>query len=389
MSSFEFEDETIIDDVDYTYDLTPYNFNMDVEGLLRRFADKDILIPSFQRNYVWTKEGASMFIDSVLRGLPTPSLFFYEESNKKYLVIDGQQRLLTLYYFIRGVFPDKKQHQNITVSPTSADIDFSQIDSEEGDVKGVSFTLTGSKICSGWKDKTYAQLSKEEQKRIRNTYIYIIDLKQTSPSDNNSSMYLVYERINTGSTRLNPQQIRMCVSHGSYIRYICNKAVDEKWKTVFGIDDKSSGVSELILRFISLYYTQGTFKGSIKNFLDKSLKENREFQLHSQDEISVLFDKSFFVMTELFNAKSFTPKKSFNGYMMLVTWISIANIVSSIDNYQEWFDSHKELLAQQYKSVLANETVKDFISNTRRSANSQTLCKIIQTITMILRETHA
>ena len=78
MSSFEFEDETITDDVDYTYDLTPYNFNMDVEGLLRRFADRDILIPSFQRNYVWTKEGASMFIDSVLRGLPTPSLFFYE-----------------------------------------------------------------------------------------------------------------------------------------------------------------------------------------------------------------------------------------------------------------------------------------------------------------------
>lgn len=383
--NFEFEDENVLDDADYTYDLTPYNFNMDVDGLLRRFADKDILIPSFQRNYVWTKEGASMFIDSILRGLPTPSLFFYEESNKKYLVIDGQQRLLTLYYFIRGVFPDKKQHQNIIVSPTVADIDFSQIDADDGTIEGVSFNLSGTKICSEWKNKTFAQLSEEQRKRIRNTYIYIIDLKQTAPSDNNSSMYLVYERINTGSTRLNPQQIRMCVSHGSYIRYICEKSLDEKWKSVFGIDDKSSGVSELILRFFSLFYTQGEFVGSIKTFLDKSLKENREFQIHSREEVSVLFDKSFYVLTNFFDAKSFMPKKTFNGYMLLVTWISIANVILSVDNYLEWTDMNRECMKLRYESVLSNPDVCEFLSNTRRAANSQILKRMILIITDILK----
>ena len=383
--SFEFDEEIDNENADYTYDLTPYNFNMDVDGLLRRFADKDILIPSFQRNYVWTKEGASMFIDSVLRGLPTPSLFFYEEKNKKYLVIDGQQRLLTLYYFIRGIYPDKKQHQNIVVSPSTVDIDFSRIDTEEGEISGVSFTLTGTKVCSEWKNKTFAQLTNEQQKRIRNTYIYIIDLKQTSPSENNSSMYLVYERINTGSTRLNPQQIRMCVSHGAYIQYICSMAQNEKWKSKFGIDDKSSGVSELILRFFSLYYTQGAFSGSMKSFLDKSLKENREFQIHSLNELSVLFDKSFHIMTELFDTKSFTPKKAFNGYMMLVVWISVANVVSMVENVSEWLENNRAELLQRYETVLQNEEVFTFISDTRRSASSQNLQRMIQLITDLLR----
>ena len=53
--NFEFDDEKNTDEADYTYDLTPYNFNMDVDGMLRRFKDRDILIPSFQRNYVWGK----------------------------------------------------------------------------------------------------------------------------------------------------------------------------------------------------------------------------------------------------------------------------------------------------------------------------------------------
>ena len=64
-----FEDYEMEEETDFSYDLTPYNFNMDVEGLLRRFVDNDILIPSFQRNYVWDQAGASMFIDSVFSGM--------------------------------------------------------------------------------------------------------------------------------------------------------------------------------------------------------------------------------------------------------------------------------------------------------------------------------
>lgn len=383
------EDQIFIDDdelenADFTYDLTPYHFNMDVDGLLRRFGSKDILIPSFQRNYVWTKDGASMFIDSLLRGLPTPSLFFYEEKPRKYLVIDGQQRLLSLYYFIRGVFPDNKQHQNVKINNNSFDIDFSALNDES--ITGIPFTLSGKKILSIWKGKTFSELTPEQQKRITDTYIYIINLKQTSPVADNSSMYLVFERINTGSTPLNPQQIRLCVSHGKYANFICEKAKDKLWYQKFKINDTAGLVSELILRFISLYYVQGQYKGSMKSFLDKSLKENRNFELHSEEEIEQLFSKSFFVLTKLFDNISFTPKKSLIGYYLLVTWISIANLLINVTDIEEWFQSNNQKIINTFEKLKQNDSVIEFITNTRRASNSASLVPIIEIITSKFKE---
>lgn len=381
-----FEDYEMEEETDFSYDLTPYNFNMDVEGLLRRFVDNDILIPSFQRNYVWDQAGASMFIDSVLRGLPTPSLFFYEEKSKKYLVIDGQQRLLTLYYFIRGIFPTKKQHQNINVNPNVFDIDFSKVEKREDSIKGIPFKLIGKNIYSQWKNKTFSELTSEQQKRIRNTYIYIIDLKQTSPSDDNSSMYLVYERINTGSTRLNAQQIRLCVSHGEYAQYLCEKAIDYRWEKTFKINDKSSGISELILRFISLYYSTGIFKGSMKNFLDKELKLNKDFKAHSMEEITWLFDTSFSIITNLFTEKTFTPKQSFNSYFFLVTWVSIANVLSHETDPDDWIKNNKKRITEKFNKVCKDEIINSFITNTRRASNSETLSNVINILTTAFKD---
>lgn len=379
-----YDDDNDLENADFTYDLTPYHFNMDVEGLLRRFGSQDILIPSFQRNYVWTKDGASMFIDSLLRGLPTPSLFFYEEKPRKYLVIDGQQRLLSLYYFIRGVFPDNKQHQNVKVDNTTFDIDFSTLNDEN--IPGVPFTLSGTKVLSNWKGKTFSELTPEQKKRITDTYIYIINLKQTSPVDDNSSMYLVFERINTGSTPLNPQQIRLCVSHGQYANLICEKAKDKLWYQKFKINDTTGLVSELILRFISLYYVQGQYKGSMKSFLDKSLKENRNFEIHSEQEIKQLYSNSFYVLTNLFDINSFTQKKSLIGYYLLVTWISLANLLDNVTDIEQWFQINSLKIKNAFDKLKSNDNIIEFITNTRRASNSASLVPIIQIITSSFNE---
>lgn len=65
-------------------------------------------IPTFQRNYVWDKKRASKLIESLLIGLPVPQVFLYEEKRNSFLVIDGQQRLLSLYFFAKGRFPRPK-----------------------------------------------------------------------------------------------------------------------------------------------------------------------------------------------------------------------------------------------------------------------------------------
>ena len=71
-----------------------------------------IEMPVFQRNYIWDRKRASRFIESLILGLPVPQIFLYQKERNKFLVIDGQQRLLTIYYFIKQRFPlsEKEWH---------------------------------------------------------------------------------------------------------------------------------------------------------------------------------------------------------------------------------------------------------------------------------------
>jgi hypothetical protein len=87
------------------YDLTatPNDFNvLTINNFIESGAVK---IPGFQRNYVWDRVRASKLIESLILGLPIPQVFLYERSRNEFLVIGGQQRLMSLYYFIKQRFP--------------------------------------------------------------------------------------------------------------------------------------------------------------------------------------------------------------------------------------------------------------------------------------------
>ena len=102
----ENEDETL--DIDgYDITATPNDFNvMTLNSFIESGA---VIIPGFQRNFVWDISRSSKLIESLLLGLPVPQLFLYEQERNKFLVIDGQQRLMSIYYFMKKRFPKKEK----------------------------------------------------------------------------------------------------------------------------------------------------------------------------------------------------------------------------------------------------------------------------------------
>ena len=87
--------------------------DFDVEGLVRRLKRGDIVIPTFgsdddldtagfQRRFVWNRSQMDRFIESLLLGYPIPGIFLVQQVDKRYLVLDGQQRLKTLEAFYEG-----------------------------------------------------------------------------------------------------------------------------------------------------------------------------------------------------------------------------------------------------------------------------------------------
>jgi uncharacterized protein with ParB-like and HNH nuclease domain len=157
----------------FRYSITSYGADYPVDSLVKRIQNGAIRVPEFQRGYVWTLPQASRFIESLLLGLPVPGVFLSrEKSSNASLVIDGQQRLLTLKYFYSGKF-----------EPT-----------------GKVFAL--SNVQDVFVSRTYEDLEPEDRLRLDDSIVHATIVKQESPEDDESSIYHVFERLNTGASPL-------------------------------------------------------------------------------------------------------------------------------------------------------------------------------------------
>ncbi|POA21566.1 hypothetical protein C1886_04650 [Pseudomonas sp. FW300-N1A1] len=212
---------------DDLFDISSWGADLSFRELIARYDDDELVKPELQRNYVWDKAEASRFIDSVLLGLPVPSIFLAKTNDEKLLIIDGYQRLMTVRDFVKGIF------------------------SKDGSI----FKLSRSgKIHERWKGKSFLELPPEDQRKIRNTTIHAIIFMQKHPADGDTSLYQVFERINSSGRSLLPQEIRNCVYQGPMNSLLFELNKLERWRTLWGKPTADSRMRdlEMILRFFAL-----------------------------------------------------------------------------------------------------------------------------------------
>jgi len=162
-----------------------------------------------------------------------------------------------------------------------------------------------SKISDELQNKTFAQLESEHQRIIRRSTIPLIEFKQLEP-ENNSSKYVIFERINTGSEKLNPMQIRKSLSYGKLIQdlYLASKEND-KFINLFSINNiKKDSHAEAYLRVLvmtELIY--GGYKNKdtgINGILNEYCDRNKDIQIKQdfKDRFNFAIELSF----NVFNA---------------------------------------------------------------------------------------
>jgi uncharacterized protein with ParB-like and HNH nuclease domain len=90
------------------YEISYYPSDLTLQVYHDKKKDKQLVIPEFQRNYVWDQVQASKLVESFLLGIPVPGVFLYKErKTNKLLVIDGQQRILSIIKFFEGRFDER------------------------------------------------------------------------------------------------------------------------------------------------------------------------------------------------------------------------------------------------------------------------------------------
>lgn len=255
---------------DYYSDDAIFNFNswgadLSFRELIERYDQDELVKPEMQRNYVWDKVEASRFIESLLLNLPVPSIFLAKTEDERLLIVDGYQRIISVYDYVKGIF----------------------------NVDGKVFKLTDSdKINERWRGKAFNELSDVEQRRIKNTTIHAIIFSQKKPLGNNTGMYQIFERINTSGRTLYPQEIRNCVYQNKKMNNLLYRLnSNTSWRKLFGNARFDSRMRDLefILRFFTLREVYlnppQTNQISLKKYLNLYMGEDEN---NTEENISML-----------------------------------------------------------------------------------------------------
>jgi Protein of unknown function DUF262 len=290
-------DDTVIPE---PYDITSYGADYDVEGIVRRLRRGEIFMPPFQREYVWNQTEASRFIESLLLGLPVPGIFLATELiTRRFLVIDGQQRLKTLLFFYTGFFNPREHEQAHRV-----------------------FQLHG--VQPEFEGKTYESLDETDRIRLDNSIIHSTIVKQESPSDDDTSIFHIFERLNNGGRRLTDQEIRVALYHGSLIEKIKQLNKYKHWRDVFGAPSNRLKDQEFILRFFALLLPWRLYTKPMKEFRNRFAAKYRNEDPELLQNWEKRFQETIDIAWQAFGKTAFRPSGALNAAVFDSVMVGLA-----------------------------------------------------------------
>jgi uncharacterized protein with ParB-like and HNH nuclease domain len=299
----EIDDETLNDSsvAREAYSISSFGIDFDVEGLVRRLKADDILVPHFQRNYVWKQREASQFIESLLLGLPVPGIFLAKERDtQKLLIIDGQQRLKTLQFFYGGFFnpTDDAKKQKV----------FELID-----------------VQREFKNLTYQKLDSTQKRRLDNSVIHATVIKQESPDEiEDTSLFYIFGRLNAGGRKLTPQEIRSAIYHGPLDDLIERLNETPEWRKIFGKQSERLKDQELIVRFLALYFDMQKYQRPMAEFLNQFYARHKGDGKEFLKSCESIFLRTIALANAALGKDAFRPARTINAAVFDAVAVGLA-----------------------------------------------------------------
>ncbi len=269
-------DEEVDDYQIREYDLTstPNDFNL---MTIVSFIEAGYLeIPGFQRNYVWDIGRASRLIESLILGLPVPQIFLFEKGRNKFIVIDGQQRLMSIFYFTKQRFP--RREQRIVLRDVFNREGVIPDDVLQDDKYFTNFRLSLPESLPNRKNRLkgldYSTLgdykTQFDLRPIRNVVI-----KQSSGDGDDSAVYEIFQRLNSGGVNLRPQEIRTSLYHSEFYDMLNEVNRTTAWRKLTGqsAPDLHMKDLEIILRGFAMLIDSQNYAPSMVKFLNQFSKK--------------------------------------------------------------------------------------------------------------------
>ena len=288
------EDEVHSGIEDYDITAVPSDFN--VMTLVQLVKSGWMHIPGFQRHFVWDRSRASRLIESLILGLPVPQLFLYQQDRDRSLLIDGQQRLMSIYYFKEQRFPrwDERINLRRIFDETGGIPD--EVLRDDRYFQDFTLRLPGSlpdqkNELSGL---NYDTLSDRHRSRLDMRPVRCIIIKQNRPSDGDAAMYEIFNRLNSGGMYLRQQEIRASMYHSGFYDMLGKINREEAWRVILQspVPDLHMKDIEILLRGFAMLVDGREYRPSMVKFLNKFSKKceiNKEADNRDLEELFMSF----------------------------------------------------------------------------------------------------
>lgn len=238
-------------------DIIAFNELRSCADIFRLYNTKQLdLNPDFQRGIVWPKKAQTLFIDSLIKQLPIPSLCIsLDIKSQKRMVIDGLQRISTIVNFLNTKANWRLFHTD-------------EVDSR----------ISGKKVSEILAENPSLY------EIVENVTIPITVLRcDYSKETHMKYLFQIFHRLNSGGSKLYNQEIRNCIYQGTFNTFLKNIVREPEWinfkgTTVDKISNSRFSHEEALLRFLAFFYDREDYEGKLAVFLNNYMFKNKDIE---------------------------------------------------------------------------------------------------------------
>ncbi|QTA90293.1 DUF262 domain-containing protein [Desulfonema magnum] len=344
-------------------------YDMSVGEIISLYKDEEIIInPDFQRLFRWKEEQKTKFIESLLLGIPIPPIFVFQNEDGIWELIDGLQRLSTIFEFV-GIL---RLAEEKTASPIS--------------LEGTRFlpSLAG-KYWDSTSDQEDNGIGKANQFQIRRARIRVEILKSESDP---FAKYELFQRLNTGGTKLSEQEVRNCITvmlNKGFYEWLRDCASDPGFITTVSQTERAAKrqmLMELALRFFIFRNIPYNGKLNVRDYLDNALVKIATDPSFSKKDEGSIFYRTFALFDRSLGEKAFKlwDGSDFKGKSLMslfeVMAIGVSKNIDQIEQMTQ--DEQDEFIREKSKALLDNKTFQKYKTNVSGSARLAHLLPIAE-----------
>ncbi|TFE01485.1 DUF262 domain-containing protein [Jeotgalibacillus salarius] len=303
-------------------------YDKSVSDLVRMVREGDIILnPEYQRNYVWDNKKASLLVESILLNIPIPVIYASEEKDSSWNIVDGLQRLTALKRFFEN-----------------------------------NFKLSGLGVLSELNGLKYEGLNPKAKRVLSNGNLRVILIFNDSHQE---IKYEIFMRLNSGSVKLNEQELRNCLYRGSLNNALKQFVKNKKFLDILGLEKPHKRMvdCEMVLRYLAFsenydgeQKTIKNYKGAIKPYLNIFFAENQNLEIHKIKDMHHKFDSVIDAVYEVFGDKAFR-KLNEDGFETKINKSIMDVIMLSFEQYTyDQIKAKKEDILELYKQKLISDS---------------------------------